>query len=62
MLQERFRKKFKIPSSGNDSSVEMIDVGEQVPEVDEVLAEVDKALENARKLEKQLRPVSRCGC
>lgn len=62
MLQDRFRKKTKRPSGGGDSSLEMVDITGQVPQIDDVLAEVDKALEKAQQLEKQIRPQSRCGC
>lgn len=62
MLQDRFRKKRKRPSGGGDSSLETVDITDQVPQIDDVLTEVDKALEKIQQLEKQLRPRGICGC
>jgi hypothetical protein len=62
MLQDRFRRKTKRPTGGGDSSLETIDITEQVPQIDDVLAEVDKALKKAQQLEEQLRPQDRCRC
>lgn len=62
MLQDRFRKKTNGPLGGGDTSLETVDITDQVPQIDDVLAEVDKALEKAAKLEEQLRPQRGCGC
>jgi hypothetical protein len=62
MLQDRFRKKTKRPVGGGDSSLETIDITDQVPQIDDVLAEVDKALKKARHLEQQVRLQKYCGC
>lgn len=62
MLLDRFRKKTKRPSGGGDSSLETVDITDQVPQIDDVLAEVDKALKKALELEDQVRPLGRCGC
>lgn len=61
-MQDRFRRKTKRPTGGGDSSLETIDITKQVPQINDVLAAVDGALEEARQLEKQLRPQGRCGC
>jgi hypothetical protein len=62
MLQDRFRKKTKRPVGGGDSSLETVDITDQVPQIDDVLAEVDKALEKAQQLEQQVRPQDSCTC
>lgn len=62
MLQDRFRKKTKRPNTGGDSSLETVDISDQVPEVDDVLDEVDKALKKATELEQQVRPQDLCTC
>jgi len=62
MLQDRFRKKTKRPVGGGDSSLETIDITDQVPQIDDVLAEVDKALKKAQQLEQQVQPQKSCGC
>lgn len=50
MLQDRFRKK-KRPSGGGDSSLDEVNIADQVPQIDDVLAKVDKALEMAGQLQ-----------
>ena len=63
MLMDRFRKKTKGPNGSGGSSLGTVDISDQVPEVDDVLADVDKALKKATELEKQLKPQQRgCGC
>lgn len=62
MIFDRFRKKKHKPTGNGDSSLETVDISGQVPNVDDVLAQVDKALKEASKLENQLRPPDRCGC
>lgn len=62
MLQDRFRRKTKRPPSGGDSSLETVDITDRVPQVDDVLAEVDKAIKKAMQIEEQVRPQERCGC
>lgn len=56
MLQDRFRKKAKRPSNRGDSSFETMDITEQVPQIDDVLIDVDRAIKNAEQLEKDIRP------
>ncbi len=55
MLQDRFRKKTKGPGPGGSSSLETTDISDQVPEVDDVLAGVDKALKLADSINEQMR-------
>lgn len=56
MLHDRFRKKIKRFPSGDDLSLEEIDdISAQVPQIDDVLAKVDSALDSAERLEKELR-------
>jgi len=62
MLQDRFRKKTKRPVGGGDSSLETIDITDQLPQIDDVLAEVDKALKKAQQLEQQVPPQDLCTC
>ncbi len=63
MLQDRFRKKIKRPTDGSGSSLETVGIADQVPQIDDVLAEVDKALEKALQLELQMQPPQNsCGC
>jgi|GEM_PF-2329174 len=62
MLQDRFRRKTNRPTGGGNSSLETIDIAEQVPQIDDVLAEVDNALKMAEQLKEQLRLQGRCGC
>ncbi len=62
MLQDRFPKKTKRLSSGSDSSLETVDITDQVPQIDDVLAEVDKALKRAQQLEQQVRSQGHCSC
>lgn len=62
MLQDRFRKKTNRPGGGNNSSLETVDITDQVPKVDDVLAEVDKAIEKAKRIEEQVQPQRTCGC
>lgn len=62
MLQDRFRKRTNRPTGGDGSSLEMTDISKEVPEVDDVLAAVDEALEKVRFLQRQIRPRSPCGC
>lgn len=62
MLQDRFRKKTKRSSGGGDLSLETVDITNQVPQIDDVLAEVDKALKKAQWLKEQIRPRDHCTC
>jgi hypothetical protein len=62
MIYDRFRKKSHRPTGGGSSSLATADISEQVPETDDILAEIDKALETAGQLEEQLRPQDRCSC
>lgn len=68
MLQDRFRKKIIRPTGGGNSSSEITDITDQVPQIDDVLAEVDSAVNAATDLEQQFRldALSRssriCGC
>lgn len=63
MQQDRFRKKTN-KLNGSGSSLETTDIAEQVPETEDVLAEIDKALEKAEVITDLLRPrkQDRCGC
>ncbi|MBI3956751.1 MAG: hypothetical protein HY340_02070 [Candidatus Kerfeldbacteria bacterium] len=54
MLQDRFRKKTKQPAGSSDASLVTADLTDQVPQIDDVLAEVDKAIKKAQLLEKKL--------
>jgi hypothetical protein len=63
MIQDRFRKKTKNPPSGGKSSLDMLTEKTSAPQIEDVLAEIDKALEKADRLEYELnRPLSSCGC
>lgn len=53
MLQDRFRKKTKRPVGGGDSSLETVDITDQLPQIDDVLAEVDAAIEKADQIQIQ---------
>jgi hypothetical protein len=61
MLQERKQKKSQRPTGGNSP----LSMGESVeaPEVDDVLAEIDSALDTADALERELRQETKgCHC
>ncbi len=62
MILDRFRKKTKSPNGSGSAALETTDISKEVPEVDDVLAEVDRALRKATELQEQLRPQERCGC
>lgn len=62
MFQDRFRKKTKRPTGAGDSSLNTVDITDQVPQIDDVLAKVNEALKTARQLEEQISPQGRCGC
>lgn len=62
MLQDRFRKKSRRSFEGNNTSLETVSIADQVPQVDDVLAEVDRALRLAQELEANVRRQDRCGC
>lgn len=64
MFLDRFRKKTKRPPSGGNSSLETIDISKEVPQIDDVLAKVDKAINDAKQIEEELRPRprDRCSC
>lgn len=61
MLQDRFRKKTNRPTGGGETSLETTDISKDVPEIDDILAEVDKALEKAELIQRQVQPRG-CGC
>lgn len=62
MLLDRFRKKKQNPPNGNGAPLEVTDVTKQVPQIDDVLAQVDQALRRAQKIEEPINPVGFCGC
>lgn len=62
MLQDQLRKKAKRPPGGGDASLETVDIKDQVPNIDDVLGEVNKALKSAEKVLDQIRPVNSCTC
>lgn len=61
MLQESLRKKAKKPTKGGESSFETTDISGQVPDIDDVLADIEAALKSAERIEAQIRPQG-CGC
>lgn len=62
MLQDQQKTKVKRPPNGNDSSLETVDMSGQVPQVDDILAEVDKALKAANNLIEVVTPQKSCSC
>jgi len=56
MLQDRLRKKTKRPSGDGDLSLEMADISNQVPQIDDVLAEVDAAIKKADQIQEWTKP------
>lgn len=54
MLLDRFRKKTR-PGSGGSSALGTGDVSIQTPEVDDVLAALDRAISQANRVEEQIR-------
>jgi hypothetical protein len=62
LLQDRFRKKEKRPTGGGGSSLDTTDIACQVPKIDDVLEEVDKAIEKANQIQRQLPGEQCCIC
>lgn len=62
MLQDHLHKKAKRPLADAGASLETVDVSGQVPDIQNVLDEVDKALLGADKVLEQIRPVNSCTC
>lgn len=68
MLFDRFRK--KQPPKGSGEALEPVDITNEVPEVKDVLAEIDAALKKAdditrdlqRRTSKYLDTSRGCGC
>lgn len=62
MLFEQFRKK-RPTNSGGGLITETSNTATQVPKVDDALAEIDKALAKANKLQQELdHPPDSCSC
>lgn len=64
MIFDLFRRKKNAPNGAGDSSLETADITDQVPQIDDVLASVEAALEKADALEQRLKPQEqdRCRC
>lgn len=64
MILDQFRRKTRRPTGGGNSSLETTDITDQVPQIEDVLAEVDKAIDKANRIEDQIQPQSHgfCGC
>lgn len=62
MLRDRFRKKIQRSPDKSGSFLEAVDITDQVPQIDDVLAEVDKAIEKAQQLEQRARSQDHCTC
>lgn len=62
MLQDQLRKKAKRPPTNAGAPLETADVSGQVPDIENVLDEVNKALLGAEKVLDQIRPVDSCTC
>lgn len=62
MLQDRFRKKTKRPTGSGGSSLDATDIACRVPKVDDVLDDVDKAIEKAKQVRTQLQGQQCCLC
>lgn len=62
MFQNRFRKKANQPNGG-DSSLELSDISGEVPEIDDVLSDIDAAIQVADDVKKKAkgRWVECCG-
>lgn len=65
MQQDKLLKKARKP--GGNGSLDLSDLTDEVPEVDDVLSEVDKAIERAKRLKGKLttrrKPAQdRCWC
>lgn len=62
MQQDRAPKKTKRRLGNNDSTAGTIDIIDQVPEIEDVLAEVDAALRKAEQIHEAIQPRDVCGC
>ena len=63
MLQDNQRTKTKKPGGGGGPALELEEVTNQTPGVDDILLEVDRAIKKAKDLQLELsKPQSTCGC
>jgi hypothetical protein len=63
MITDTQKKKKNRPGSGSAGIYDLAGgEGEEVPEVNDVLKEIDAAIEKSELLSDQLRPAERYGC
>jgi hypothetical protein len=63
MLLDRFKKKQNKPSGSSSTESDIKDLTGEVPEIDGVLAELDRALRQAETLGSSIgSAMSGCGC
>ncbi|MBP9798197.1 hypothetical protein KBC70_03565 [Candidatus Woesebacteria bacterium] len=62
MIQDRITVS-KPPKKGKDLTFDLVDISGQVPDIDELLHEIDLALTEAKvAINDQNGPSKRCGC
>ncbi len=63
MIQDWHKKKKKNPNDkGDDLSLELEDISAKIPEIDNLLDEIEKSIKIAEKIQEETRVIDRCTC